>query len=487
MSLTKVSYSMINGEVINALDLGAFNNGTNSAATATALQLAITNANAAGGGVVFLPAGTYDIGSTTLLMKTGVTLRGEGNNSTIIKGSNYILDYGSWAVGGTQNTQLYNLQLWCTGTAGCILLTGQPSGDSVTGDVVAFDVFFKNDNSIVIDETKFSYSGFWNIDRCIFQRFLHLSTTSNLNSQGFGMLVNTIRLTNSTFGTDSNTTDYAIKFASASNTTGVNQTLIQGCIFEQTNAGGIRYLGGQQHVFLDNWFFDAVSLYNAVRIDADASFISIKNVFARDAGGANISNASAGPVVMENCNITTGDTLNPGSALQPPRITSTFMPFSDAALIWGFNNNGNSIYLSTNKVAGMQAINILLPPTIAAGTIQIPVPAQYTDCLFHFITACKLKNGNVALTNPGGTYDVAIRCWAGSPASQLFSWTNANTAVAAFEEILTNDSGSYDSTDYTDFLDAPGLAVARQFIYVDIFKQGAGQATGYMSLTLYVM
>jgi hypothetical protein len=128
-------------------------------------------------------------------------------------------------------------------------LTGQSSGDSVTGDVVAFDVFFKNDNSIVIDETKFFYSGFWNIDRCIFQRFLHLSTTSNLNSQGFGMLVNTIRLTNSTFGTDSNTTDYAIKFASAANVTGVNQTLVQGCIFEQTNAGGIRYLGGQNHAF----------------------------------------------------------------------------------------------------------------------------------------------------------------------------------------------------------------------------------------------
>jgi hypothetical protein len=485
MSLTKVSYSMISGAVINVLDLGASNDGTNASATATALQAAIDQANTDGGGVVFFPSGTYDIGSTTLVMKTGVTLRGEGNNASVIKSSSFVLDYGSWADGGTQNTQLYSLQLWCTGTDGCIVLRGRPSGTSVTGDVVAFDVYFKNNNSIVIDETTFTYSGFWNIDRCIFQAYLHLSTSSNLNGAGFGMLVNTIRITNSTFGTVGSLTDYMIKFASVANPTGVNQTLIQGCVFEKADGGGVQYIAGQQHAFLDNWFFDATSSYNAIRIESGASFISIKNVFARDAGGANISNASAGPVVIENCNITTGSTLNPSTSSQPARITSTFTPIS-GPLLWGFNNNGDSIYLSTNKVAGMQAINILLPPTLAAGTIAIPVPAQYTDSLFNLITAFKLKNGDTALSDPGATHDVSIRCRAGSPSATLFSWTNANTAVSAYEEILLNDSGAYNSTDYTDFLDSAGGS-PRPFLYVDITKNGAGQATGYMYLTLYVM
>lgn len=57
MSLTKVTYSMIQGAVVNVLDFGAVGNGV--ANDTAAIQAAVTAVVAAGGGTVFFPAGTY--------------------------------------------------------------------------------------------------------------------------------------------------------------------------------------------------------------------------------------------------------------------------------------------------------------------------------------------------------------------------------------------------------------------------------------------
>jgi len=87
MSLTKVSYSMIQGAVANILDYGAVSDynpstgaGTNNAA---AIQAAITAVNTAGGGAVFIPAGKYRIDST-LLIPFGVSIFGEGGSVSTI-------------------------------------------------------------------------------------------------------------------------------------------------------------------------------------------------------------------------------------------------------------------------------------------------------------------------------------------------------------------------------------------------------------------
>lgn len=82
MALTKVSYSMIDGAVYSVLDYGATADGV--ANDATAINAAITAANTAGGGVVFLPAGTYAV-SAPILLKSDVTLKGEGVEATIVK------------------------------------------------------------------------------------------------------------------------------------------------------------------------------------------------------------------------------------------------------------------------------------------------------------------------------------------------------------------------------------------------------------------
>jgi hypothetical protein len=88
MSLTKVSYSMIEGAFANVLDFGAVNDGTGN--QAPAIQAAIDSL-AATGGVVFLPTGTYRT-TSSLNMKTGVSLQGTGYSyeyiaTDILKGS----------------------------------------------------------------------------------------------------------------------------------------------------------------------------------------------------------------------------------------------------------------------------------------------------------------------------------------------------------------------------------------------------------------
>lgn len=79
MSLTKVSYSMIQGAVANVLDYGAVGDGI---ANDTA---AVQNAVGSGKSVVYFPAGTYNVDST-IVVPPNVSLVGEGK-ATVIDGT----------------------------------------------------------------------------------------------------------------------------------------------------------------------------------------------------------------------------------------------------------------------------------------------------------------------------------------------------------------------------------------------------------------
>jgi hypothetical protein len=76
MALTKTSYSMITGALVNVLDFGA--DPTGSIDSTTAIQAAITYSTSINK-AVFLPGGTY---------KTNLTLTMSGNNSLIGEGKN---------------------------------------------------------------------------------------------------------------------------------------------------------------------------------------------------------------------------------------------------------------------------------------------------------------------------------------------------------------------------------------------------------------
>lgn len=114
MSLTKVSYSLISGAPFNVFDFGAKGDGTTD--DSGAIQAALNAANAAGGGMVFLPLGTYLI-ATTLTIYSKTRLSGSGWAS-IIKVSPSINTYAGRAirvpgsdVGVTYDILLDNFQI----------------------------------------------------------------------------------------------------------------------------------------------------------------------------------------------------------------------------------------------------------------------------------------------------------------------------------------------------------------------------------------
>lgn len=87
MSLTKVSYSMVNGAPVNILDFGADPTGTTD--SAAAIQAAVdsistTTAGAGPGGLVYIPAGTYKL-TAAIDLPYGVSVKGDGGTASILQ------------------------------------------------------------------------------------------------------------------------------------------------------------------------------------------------------------------------------------------------------------------------------------------------------------------------------------------------------------------------------------------------------------------
>jgi len=78
MALTKASYSMITGAVVNVLDFGA--DPTGVAASQSNIQAAI---NSITSGVVFIPKGTYLI-TAPIVTKDNIIIQGEGDSSQLL-------------------------------------------------------------------------------------------------------------------------------------------------------------------------------------------------------------------------------------------------------------------------------------------------------------------------------------------------------------------------------------------------------------------
>lgn len=88
MSLTKVSFSMVNGAQVNVLDFGAIGDGV--ADDTSSIQAAIDYAYSKGFGsgksnqpVTYLPAGQYKI-TDSLVLKTHASLKGDGRRATTL-------------------------------------------------------------------------------------------------------------------------------------------------------------------------------------------------------------------------------------------------------------------------------------------------------------------------------------------------------------------------------------------------------------------
>lgn len=111
MSLTKATYSMIEGAPANVLDFGA-----SPSATGAQNYNAFTAALASGKSV-FVPAGTYDI-TGSLVMPQGVMMFGEDLYKSILQigttAGTAAIEFGSTSVNLTYGGGLFNLQIGLT-------------------------------------------------------------------------------------------------------------------------------------------------------------------------------------------------------------------------------------------------------------------------------------------------------------------------------------------------------------------------------------
>jgi hypothetical protein len=72
---------------INVLFWGAYRNGTNASTTRLSIQNAINYAGSAGGGLVYVPYGTYQIDSTLTISSNAITLAGDNLRASVIRTS----------------------------------------------------------------------------------------------------------------------------------------------------------------------------------------------------------------------------------------------------------------------------------------------------------------------------------------------------------------------------------------------------------------
>lgn len=107
MSLTKVSYSMVNGAPFNVLDFGADPTGVNNSTDAFAG--AASAINAAGGGKLVIPKGTYVVGKETFVSGTGYVSTEifrllSCTKPVVIEGNGAVIQYANGLHFGTFNT-----------------------------------------------------------------------------------------------------------------------------------------------------------------------------------------------------------------------------------------------------------------------------------------------------------------------------------------------------------------------------------------------
>ena len=151
MSLTKVTYSMIENAPANIQDFGA--DSTGIADSTTAIQAAIDSLT--NGGVVYFPAGTYKITGTLAVTVNGVVLQGESKKSTKLLFANGASDCIT-AIGASYANQLsgfemHDMEFQFSGkTGGRTLVMKYAYRSSITnvsieGCYTGFEIYGNND------------------------------------------------------------------------------------------------------------------------------------------------------------------------------------------------------------------------------------------------------------------------------------------------------------------------------------------------------
>ena len=137
MSLTKASFSMITGSVLNVLDYGA--DPTGVADSTSAIQTALNAAAAYNGAILFFPKGTYSCANTLSLSSTvvGLSLVGEGADNTNLGGSRIIYS-------GASSSPFFSMSATNTRWCNIRMLDIRGTNASATGNLLSVSIFNGN-------------------------------------------------------------------------------------------------------------------------------------------------------------------------------------------------------------------------------------------------------------------------------------------------------------------------------------------------------
>jgi hypothetical protein len=304
MALTKTSFFMTNGQVVNAKDYGAV--GDNSTDNTAALQAALT---AATGGTLFIPKGAYRV-TSQLNIPNRTTIVGEGPISTQIyyRTTSTSLFNQLFNFDNVDNIQIEKIGLSCDIGGGCqntIALYCSGDVGSVT-EIDLSEVYIEGFQRYGIFTQNSVY--YFTMDRC---RIIGTSNsvarggTGTLNgiAVSFGATVNAIRITRSRISSN----DVAMESA----TTNQKYSLvISGCYFESNGLAGTPT--EYDTISLKNWsaveFTGNYCEANLTGTTTADSFLKIRacrgvdiggNLFAGAIGGTNLSKNLIG--ISDSC------------------------------------------------------------------------------------------------------------------------------------------------------------------------------------------
>ena len=427
MSLTKVSYSMIQGEVLNVLDFGAKGDGTTN--DTTAIQTALN-----AGSTIYFPTGTYLI-SSPLTVNGKQTIFGDSKDLSIIKTNTAINPAIITSSGVVGEVSLRDVQLWNNGGTACINAT-----DSTNG-IGGFSQNVKMVGNPCVLGTGAAINPIMNFYYCDFNNY---SATSKLIDLRGVNSYNNFTVTNSVFHASPSAIALSITNGSSPSTNALIQGIfIKNNIFETCDAGAISLGSPFVADISDNYFDDIATptgpLINIFTISGSnyhPSCVTISNNIAQ-LGSSNIVYTTGSSAIIS------------GNRFQGIDLTDSYG-------VYCVNNSGACTYTNNNNT------NFIIGPNSGINTLPYN---SFVTCDLSLGYGVLYSQTNSSTTNPF----IYFRNYAGVVIGSI----STNSASVAYNttsdrRLKTNIENLTSSGDVIDALQP------RTFKWIDSEKADVG-------------
>lgn len=475
MSLTKVTYSMINGASFNVLDYGADRSGISDS---TAAIQAAYDAIPSSGGSIYFPSGTYILSDTITITKNNVCLYGD-SDATIFTPATFPSGQKAFHIDGADGCTVKNLNFLADGSAvGC-----------------SFYIYGGSVTNLSVSDCRFRRSAYCAVQ--VGGERIRVSNCDFLENYNFGVqfyLADQVAITNCTFDksgdtgvepladygrgivvwrstnvvisncTVKNSSEYGVRFASfISETTANDSCAISNCVFENN---GTKASGDRIDLFLTNGsdLLKSIAVSNcsfkindnAVGLGIEGTNISVTNCVVKPLNDFSNArgilfykafNAVISSCVFENLTRTTNFS-NTGVSSE---ILITNNTFNNCATIAGGLATGANIRICNNYAVHGGTGTTDFAIFSGSDVDNLVVSGNVVDGFYRFMEVgdnVAVISNNVTLN----TTDIAVRKY-GTTLDNLIIYGNTWDVLCAPTELsFTNKGGVGKSSNKTLYL-----------------------------------